>query len=111
MGFEILLRQRQRKRELLRERTMAGVRQAAVALREHFAYRDLYLWGSILGPGFRLTSDVDLVVSGLDMRDFHRAHAFLMGAVGGPLDIDLKAIEDLPETVQRRVLDQGVRLG
>ena len=110
MGFAVLLRERDRRREELRKRTLASAREAAKALRELFAFQDLYVIGSVLGPRFRLTSDVDLVVAGLDMREFHRAHAFLMEKIGGPLAIDLKALEDLPESMQRRIREQGVRV-
>jgi len=110
VGYEVLLRERQRKREELRERTLACVRRASESLRERFVFQELYVFGSLLGSRFRLTSDVDLVIAGLDMRDFHRAHAYLMEAVGGPLPIDLKALEDLPEPMQQRVRAQGVRV-
>lgn len=110
MGYGVLLRERQRKRDELRERTLAGVRRAGESLRARFVFEELYVFGSLLGPRFRLTSDVDLVIAGLDMRDFHRAHAYLMEAVGGPLAIDLKALEDLPKPMQQRVRAQGVRV-
>jgi predicted nucleotidyltransferase len=110
MPFAELVRRRDRRREEVRERALASARRAAVSLRGRFCFRDLFLFGSILGRGFRLTSDVDFVVSGMDMRDFHRAHAFLMGEMGGPLEIDLKALEDLPEQIQKQVREEGVRI-
>jgi predicted nucleotidyltransferase len=110
MGFAVLLRERNGRRERLRKRTLERAREAAKALRELFAFQDLYIIGSVLGPRFRLTSDLDMVVSGMDIREFHRAHAFLMETIGGPVAVDLKALEDLPVSMQRRVLEQGVRV-
>ena len=110
MRFTVSLQQRDRRREELRARTLAKAQRAAQALRERFVFRELHAIWSILDPRFRLVSDVDLVVSGLDARDFHRAHAFLMDEIGGNLPIDLRALEDLPESFQRHVQEQGLKL-
>ena len=105
-----MLHARERRRNRVRENALASARRAGASLRERFSFQDLYVVGSVLGRRFRLTSDLDLVVVGLDMRDFHRAHAYLMQEIGGPLEIDLKAFEDLPEAMQRCVREQGVRI-
>lgn len=70
--------------------------KAAAALRAAGA-REVYLFGSAAKGQLRLTSDVDLAVSGLPAESFYRAMARAASILGHPLDlVDLD--EDTPFT-------------
>ena len=58
---------------------------------------------------FRSHSDVDMVVKGLRVEDFFKAHAFLIKE--SRYEIDLKPFEDLTDDFKEQVLRRGMKVG
>jgi len=109
MGFSILLEQRERKREELREKALKEAKELSFALIERFSYEKLYLFGSALKKGtFTPHSDLDLVVKGLDEQFFLKAYAFLIKESRFP--VDLKPWESLNDSVKKKVKKEGMLL-
>ncbi len=109
MSLLEVLKQRGEKAESRRQDAIAETRRLAARLRERFAYEALYLLGSILTPAFSRRSDIDMVIKGLEVGDFFKAHAFLLKECSH--EIDLKPFEDLDEFSRRKVLSEGLKIG
>jgi predicted nucleotidyltransferase len=99
-------------RQALEQRRRLGLeqaRQAAVALAGRWPeLRQVWVFGSLLGQGFREHSDLDLLVEGLPS-------AALIEALGlaqrqGPIEVDLKRAEDLEPELRQRLLRRGKAL-
>jgi predicted nucleotidyltransferase len=91
-------------RQALERRRGQGLeqaRQAAVALAARWPdIRQVWIFGSVLGPGFREHSDLDLLVEGLPANSV--IEALGLAEQQGPMAVDLKRAEDLePELCQR----------
>lgn len=94
------------------ERRRLGERQAqdaAAALRARWPeIHAVWLFGSLLEPGFGLGSDLDLCVEGLPAEALFAAME-LIDSSGPPsrLPVDLVRLESLPLHWQQRLRDQG----
>ena len=86
-----------------------ALRLASEAARS-FSFRRLYLIGSAVQPSRPLSvwSDLDLVVEGLDVRDYLRLAAALQAQTRYP--VDLKPLEELAPEAQRGVAAAGILL-
>jgi predicted nucleotidyltransferase len=62
----------------------------------------MWVFGSVLGPGFRDHSDLDLLAEGLPAGALLEAVA--VAEAEGPLTVDLKRLEDLAPELSRRLL-------
>lgn len=65
----------------------------------------VWLFGSLAMNEGRENSDVDLAVEGLPASAFFDVLSELMAVFAGP--VDLVRIEDAPESLRRRVLEEG----
>lgn len=96
-------------RHRLEERRRLGLAQARLAatrLRGRWpALGRLLVFGSLLGPGFREHSDLDLLAEGLPPEALIEAIA--IAEAEGPLPVDLKRAEDLDPSLRRRLLRQA----
>ena len=108
-------KRRQAEALAIAERRRLGERQAqdaAATLRARWPeIQAMWVFGSLLEPGFGLGSDLDLCVQGLPNEALLAAMECLEGA--GPeaqLPVDLVRLESLPLHWQQRLLNQGRRL-
>lgn len=103
----------QRRRQL--QEVAASV---AEALRQRWPALTVWLFGSVLGPGFREDSDLDLALEGLPSEALleamavaeTRSDALLIAADKAPVAVDLVRLEALPEPWQARIRRDGQRL-
>lgn len=90
---------------------------AAVAegLRQRWPGLTVWLFGSVLGAGFRSDSDLDLALQGLPLEDVSeamalaesRADALLISRELDPVTLDLVRLEALPLPWQERIQRDG----
>ena len=90
---------------------------AAVAegLRQRWPGLTVWLFGSVLGAGFRSDSDLDLALQGLPLEDVSeamalaesRADALLISREQDPVTLDLVRLEALPLRWQERIQRDG----
>ena len=85
----------------------ARLPEARAAL-ERAGATEIWLFGSLASGAVRETSDVDLATNGLRRERFFDALAELMELFAGP--VDLVRLEDAPESLRRRVMEEGRRL-
>ncbi len=109
MSLIAVLEEREKKAELFRADAMHEVRRLASLLRKHYAFKDLYVCGSIVSGRFGLHSDVDMVISGLKTDDFFKAYALILRESSH--NIDMKPFEDLTEDFKKKVLTKGAKIG
>jgi predicted nucleotidyltransferase len=99
-------------RDRLAERRRLGLAQAhsaAERLRSRWpGLTGVWLFGSVLGPGFREHSDLDLLAEGLPPEALIEAIGIAEAA--GPLPVDLKRAEDLEMPLRQRLLRQSRQL-
>ena len=106
MGYPALLKQRESQKMNLRKEALRDAERLSSLLKEKFEYEALYLIGSVVkGRGFRLHSDIDLVIKGLKADSFFKAFAFLIK--NSPFPIDLKPWEELDAESKARVAEEG----
>ena len=98
--------------EAIDQRRAAALVQAeAVAhrLRDRWpALGGIWLFGSVLGEGFGMNSDIDLAVEGLPAADLLDAMA--VAEAVGAIPFDLVRLENLPPHWQQRLRRSGRRL-
>jgi len=84
----------------------AHLPEAIEILKRHGAKR-IILFGSLLQDdhAFRINSDIDLAVEGIEKQNFCRAYADLIMALDWP--IDLKPIEELKTRFKKNIFQQG----
>jgi len=82
--------------------------EAATILRERYAANEMILFASLATGACREDGDVDLAVFGLPKALYFSALADLMGLFGAP--VDLVRLEEAPESLRDRILDEGERL-
>jgi len=109
MTLKSVLKEREKKKEVLRQEAIAEVQRLASLLRKRFQFESIYICGSILTNNFSSHSDVDMVIKGLSVEDFFKAHAFLIKECR--YEIDLKPFEDLTEDFKEKVLRRGLKIG
>jgi predicted nucleotidyltransferase len=86
-----------------RKQAMAQALGAAWRFRDRWDdLQRMWVFGSVLGPGFRDHSDLDLLVQGLPPTALLEALA--LAEAEGPLTVDLKRVEDLGPDLRRRLL-------
>ena len=103
----------ERRRQLLE---LAPV--VAAALMERWPEARVWVFGSVLGPGFRTDSDLDLAVAQLPAEDLIDALDLVSRRAGrevdrqalAPIAVDLVRLEALPLVWQRRIQRNGRRL-
>jgi predicted nucleotidyltransferase len=103
-----------RRRELQQAACLAGAE-----LTQRWPDLGVWMFGSALGEGFRLDSDLDLAVEGLASGELLRALALVEQRLDAelprlgiaPIAIDLVRIESLPPPWQERIRRLGQRLG
>jgi uncharacterized protein len=81
---------------------------AARAALDRAGAKEVWLFGSLATGAVRETSDVDLAASGLPPEHFFDALAELMELFVAP--VDLVRLEDAPDSLRRRILEEGRRL-
>jgi uncharacterized protein len=88
----------------LRERAGA----AAARLAGSFGAKRVWLFGSIAWSQAHDTSDVDLLVDGIEAQALPAAHAMAEAIIGAP--VDLVRIEEAPPGLAVRVQQEGILL-
>jgi len=89
-----------------RARAQVAAKQIARLLREKYGARRIVLIGSLARGDFRVGSDIDLVVEGLDSKVFYKAGADAERTAAGH-DVDLVPLE----SASPALLDQMAREG
>ena len=109
MSLKTVLKEREKKKEVLRQEAIAEVQKLVSLLRKRFQFESIYICGSILTDNFSSHSDIDMVIKGLRVEDFFKAHAFLLKE--SKYEIDLKPFEDLKEDFKEKILTRGMKVG
>ena len=109
MTLRTVLKEREKKKGVLRQDAIAEIQRLVSLLRKRFQFESIYICGSILTDNFSSRSDVDMVIKGLRVEDFFRAHAFLIKE--SRYEIDLKPFEDLTDDFKEQVLRRGMKVG
>jgi predicted nucleotidyltransferase len=109
MALITVLKEREKKKMACRQHAVNEVQRLASLLRDHYEFESIYMFGSILTDNFRHYSDIDLVIKGIKINDFFKAHALLIKE--SSYKIDLKPFEDLTEDFKKKVLSRGIRIG
>lgn len=109
MTLKAVLKEREKKKEVLRLEAIAEVQKLVSLLRKRFQFESIYICGSILTDNFSSHSDIDMVIKGLRVEDFFKAHAFLLKE--SKYEIDLKPFEDLKEDFKEKILTRGMKVG
>lgn len=104
-----ILREKKKKRELLKRKAVDEIYRLTSLLKEKFHFESCYIHGSLLSDSFKTHSDIDIVVKGLKISDFFKAYAFLIRH--SSYTIDLKPFEDLTDDLKRKILEKGVLIG
>jgi predicted nucleotidyltransferase len=109
MSLKTVLKEREKKKEVLRQEAIAEGQKLVSLLRKRFQFESIYICGSILTDNFSSHSDIDMVIKGLRVEDFFKAHAFLLKE--SKYEIDLKPFEDLKEDFKEKILTRGMKVG
>ena len=109
MGFSILLKEKEKRKERQRSMALQEAKRLSTLLSQHFPCERVYLFGSALrARRFSGHSDIDLVIKGLDRDLFLKAYAFLIRE--SIFSIDLKPWELLDGEVRAKVESEGMVL-
>ena len=83
-----VLAARRQQREQRRIELLRGVKEALGRLADAIAFRNAYIFGSLVKPGrFFEDSDIDIAVEGLKDEDLFPAIAFLSRELGREVDV------------------------
>ncbi len=108
-GWKRRLDEEERRRRGRYLKALEAARRIALRLKREFGAQKVYLFGTCTDPDrFRLTSDIDIAVSGLKPELFFKAWAAVEEEV--EFLVDLVALEDAPPTLRRRIEREGVEL-
>jgi predicted nucleotidyltransferase len=103
-------RQERRRLALRHERARAIAREAADLLRREYGVDRVTLFGSLVRSElFHARSDIDLVVWGLDEKQYYRAVARLL-ALDPAFEIDLLRGEEVPAPLLAGIEKEGMGL-
>lgn len=92
------------------EKARSAAARAAHLLKNSFNASRVVLFGSVVHPElFHDRSDIDLVVWGIDERDYYRAVGALQ-AVDPQFSIDLILFDEVSARLQETILREGVEL-
>jgi predicted nucleotidyltransferase len=108
-AFLAFYESRRKRRQQVKNEALADAKQLAVLLRKHFKFESLYLYGSILSDTFMSGSDLDLVIKGMRIEDYFKAHALLLKESRFP--VDLKPFEDLTDEFKAGIQERGMLIG
>ncbi|HDH11971.1 MAG TPA: hypothetical protein ENG83_07215 [Nitrospirae bacterium] len=109
MGYIDLIKEKEREKELLREKALKEAERLSILLRQEYEFDSLSLIGSVLKDrGFTRQSDIDFVIKGLRKELFFKALAFLIS--NSSFNIDLKPYEELDGDSKSRVERSGRKL-
>jgi predicted nucleotidyltransferase len=89
-------------------RLLSHAAEAKRLLRECYAARQVWLFGSLAAGQPTVDSDVDLAVEGLPSAVYFNALADLMSLFQGP--VDLVRLEEAPDSLRDRILSEGREL-
>lgn len=109
MTLATVLKEREKKKKTLRRDAVAEAHRLTLLLKKRFRFESIYIYGSILTDKFGSHSDIDMVIKGLPVHDFFKAHALLIKE--SDYKIDLKPFEDLLEDYKEKVLTGGIKVG
>lgn len=109
MTLITVLKEREKKKKALRLDAINEAYRLAALLKERFRFESLYIYGSILSDHFSRQSDIDMIIKGLNVKDFFKAHAFLIKQ--SSYTVDLKPFEDLSADFREKVLAGGIKIG
>jgi len=109
MALITVLKERENKKIVFRQHAINEAQRLASLLRDQFEFESIYMFGSILTENFGPYSDIDLVIKGLKINDFFKAHALLIKE--SSYKFDLKPFEDLTEDFKKKVLSSGKKIG
>ena len=106
MGYLDLIEEKEREKELLREKALTEAARLSKLLREKFEFDTLFLIGSVLKEkNFTRHSDIDFVIKGLKKELFFKALSLLMSK--SAFNIDLKPYEELDEDGKSKIEQEG----
>lgn len=95
--------EREKKKELARKDILNIMRKICFEAHRSFpSLSRVVLTGSIIGGGFSETSDIDVLVAGLDKKDYFKLLKFLETGVNRHVDLILD--EDLSQTDKKHIL-------
>jgi len=89
-------------------RLLSHAAEANRLLRERYAARRVWLFGSLVVGQPTIDSDVDLAVEGLPSPVYFNALADLLSLFHGP--VDLVRLEEAPDSLRDRILAEGREL-
>ncbi len=106
MGYLDLLKEKEREKELLREKALTEAERLSKLLREKFEFDTLFLIGSVIKEkNFTRHSDIDFVIKGLKKDLFFKALSLLMSK--SAFNIDLKPYEELDKDSKFKIEKEG----
>ncbi len=109
MSLIAILKEREKRRFFLKKGALKEARRLAGILKQRFNFDSLYIFGSILTDKFRVHSDIDMVIKGLESDKFFKAYGLLIKESG--YKIDLKPYEELGNEFKEMVMKRGKRIG
>lgn len=106
MGYLEVIKEKEREKEILREKALKEAERLGKLLHKHFEFDTLFLIGSVLKEKhFTRHSDIDLVIKGLREDLFFKALSFLLSH--SAFNIDLKPYEELDENSRSMIEKKG----
>ena len=97
--------EQQSKREDLRQKSLFELQVALDTLSKKYHWTELFIFGSVQTPGrFKISSDLDVGISGLNSRDLYRFVADLSGILERNIDVLRLEESRLADTVRRKGL-------
>jgi len=83
--------------------------KVAKALRDLFPNIEVYLFGSLTTEMFELESDIDIAVKGLLEENYFKAYR-IAEDIADPIPLDFIQFEFAQESMQERIVRDGVRI-
>lgn len=109
MSLIAILKEREKKKIFLKKEAVKEALRLAGILKQRFNFDSLYIFGSILTDKFRVHSDIDIVIRGLESDEFFKAYGLLIKE--SRYKIDLKPYEELSDDFKEMVMKRGKRIG
>jgi len=95
MSWLTIIKKREEQRKKLQKKAIREIIRLVRKAKRNFKFDSVYLFGSVISDRFRVWSDIDLIVKGLQPEKFFKLHAFLLKNCD--YQIDLKPYEELPQ--------------
>ncbi len=100
------IEERNKQKELLNQELLERVQLAANIIGQKYNIKRIYIFGSIIHPDlFRLTSDVDIAIEGIDSRDYLDIWGEFEEILDHPFD--LVQLERTSQSLRRVILEEG----